>query len=105
MKEEVRKVVEHPIPTPTPSPFTHFNKEEKKRIDMMVKSEISKVEREKYNHEMVIGINSKKPKLDDPNKQLERDTILQAHQRAVEIFEKDLEILESIQKQVQEEQE
>ena len=46
--EEVKKDIKHLLPVK--SPFTHFNQQEKDRISMMIRKEISIVERERYNH-------------------------------------------------------
>jgi hypothetical protein len=77
-----------------------FTQEEKDRLSMLCRKEISEVERTRYNHEMMITVNKQKPKLADDNKQLQRDQLIEQHVRVVEMFTKHIESLENIQKKL-----
>jgi hypothetical protein len=50
---------------------------------------------------MIITVNKGKPKLGDEHKQEQRDDFINQHVKVVEMFTKDLEILENILKKLE----
>lgn len=77
-----------------------FSEEEKQVIDMAVKQELLKIERQRFNHEMIITTNKGKPKLDDENKQKERDLLIDQHVKVVEMYTKQVDLMEGILKKL-----
>ena len=78
-----------------------FSEEEKQVIDMAVKQELLKIERQRFNHEMIITTNKNKPKLDDENKQKERDLLIDQHVKVVEMYTKQVDLMEGILKKLE----
>jgi GTPase involved in cell partitioning and DNA repair len=72
------------------------------RISMIIRREISETERTRYNHQKIVVINKQKPPLDDEQKEIQRQELIQQHEKVIEFFTKDLELLESIQKKLDE---
>ena len=100
--EEVKKDSTHTnLFTDTQKNNVFFTQEEKDRLGMFCRKEISEVERTRYNHEMMISVNKQKPKLEDDEKQLKRDQLIEQHVRVVEMFTKHIESLENIQKKLE----
>jgi hypothetical protein len=100
--EEVKKDITHTdLFTDTQQQNNVFlTQDEKDRLSMLCRKEISEVERTRYNHEMMITVNKQKPKLADDNKQLQRDQLIEQHVRVVEMYTKHIESLENIQKKL-----
>ena len=63
--------------------------------------EISRIERIRYGHEMIVTINKDKPRLEDERKQELRDQLIDQHEKIIEMFDKDLELLEKIFKKLE----
>ena len=99
MTQEVKKDSTHYVPPLTGG--ISFTQEEKDRLSMLCRKEISEVERTRYNHEIMITVNKQKPKLADDNKQLQRDQLIDQHVRVVEMFTQHIESLENIQKKLE----
>jgi glucosamine 6-phosphate synthetase-like amidotransferase/phosphosugar isomerase protein len=72
------------------------------RISMMIRREISETEKAKYNHQTIVSINKQKPPLEDEHKEAKKQELIQQHEKVIEVFTKDLELLESIQKKLDE---
>lgn len=97
--EEVKKDSTHYVPPPLTGGIS-FTQEEKDRLSMLCRKEISEVERTRYNHEMMVTVNKQKPKLENEDKQLQRDQLIDQHVRVVEMFTRHIESLENIQKKL-----
>ena len=50
---------------------------------------------------MIVTINKDKPRLEDERKQELRDQLIDQHEKIIEMFDKDLELLEKIFKKLE----
>lgn len=78
----------------------NLTQEQKDRISMLIRAELSKVEEQKYRNQMIILQNQVLPALEDEEKQKKRDDVLDSFRRIVEMYTKDSEMLENIQKEL-----
>jgi hypothetical protein len=99
MTTEIRKDSEHLTVFP-PTLEGGFTQEEKDRLAMLVRKEISETERTRYNHEVTITINKQKPKLEDEEKEAKRQNLIEQHVKVVEMFTRHIEVLETLLKKL-----
>ena len=78
-----------------------FTQEEKDRIERLARNEILDIENSRGTHEIIVTVNKDKPKLKDEQKQADRDHLIHQHVMVVEMFAKELEILENILKKLE----
>lgn len=78
-----------------------FTQDEKDRIALLVRLEILEIEKLRSKHEWIITTNKARPKLEDEQKQRDRDLILDQHVKVVKMFTKDLDNLETILKKLE----
>jgi hypothetical protein len=76
---------------------TEFSEDEKERISIMIRREISETENMRYQHQKIVVINKQKPSLEDENKEAKRQELIQQREKIIEFFTKDIELLEKIQ--------
>ena len=71
--------------------------DEKDRIAMLIRKEISEIEAVRYRTQMILDINKEKPQLEDEAKEQKRQDLIETYEKITQFFTQDIELLESIQ--------
>ena len=78
-----------------------FTQVEKDRIERLARIEITDIVNARTKHEIIVTANKEKRALDDEQKQAERDRFIHQHIMVMEMFDRELEILENILKKLE----
>ena len=96
----IRKDSEHTNLFPPSLKQQDFTQDEKEILARLVRREIVEVEQLRLKHEIIITQNNARPKLQDEQKQEERDYLIKQRVKVVELFTKEIQNLETILKKL-----
>ena len=76
----------------------NLTQQQKDRINMLLIAELSKVYEDRYRNQLIVSNNENKPPLDNEKQEQKRQDMLQNFRSVVEMYDKDIQVLEEIQK-------
>ena len=75
-----------------------LTQEQKDRLELIINKELSNLHDHQHRHKLIIDINSKP--VEDEELQQKRQVTLEMHQKAYDMYTKDIALLESIKEKI-----
>jgi len=76
----------------------NLTQQQKDRINMLLIAELSKVYEDRYRNQLIVSNNENRPPLDNEKQEQKRQDMLENFRSVVEMYDKDIQVLEEIQK-------